>query len=104
MIALGFRISCRGERAPQQVIGDIVLLLTVGLFLMSPNYPWYFLALVPFLALGAGAPVWALTLGAFLIYRPFVLPENDLLWKSLATLPFIFMDRFRTTRGDSHGW
>ena len=46
------------------------MLLTAGLVLMSPNYAWYFLALVPFIPLGAGAPAWALTLGAFLLYRP----------------------------------
>jgi hypothetical protein len=89
MIALGLRIALRGSQAPQQVIADVVLLLTAGLFLMSPNYPWYVLALVPFLALGAGAPVWALTLGAFLIYRPFLLPENEIFWKTLATAPFL---------------
>jgi hypothetical protein len=56
---------------------------------MSPNYAWYFLALVPFIPLGAGAPVFALTLGAFALYRPIFLPHNELLWKSLATLPFL---------------
>ena len=41
-------------RAPaRETIADIVLLLTAGLFLMSPNYAWYFLALVPFIPLGA---------------------------------------------------
>jgi hypothetical protein len=89
MIALGFAISLRREWTPQQRLGDIVLLLTAGLFLLSPNYAWYWLALVPFLALGAGAPVWALTLAAFFLYRPLFLPENDLIWKSLATLPFV---------------
>jgi hypothetical protein len=89
MTALGFVISWRRERPPQQRLGDIVLLLTTGLFLLSPNYAWYLLALVPFLALGAGVPVWALTLAAFFLYRPFFLPENDLIWKSLATLPFL---------------
>lgn len=97
MIALGLRIAWRGERTPPQTMADLVLLLTVGLFLMSPNYPWYFLLLVPFLALGAGAPVWALTLGAFLMYRPLLLPENDLAWKTLATLPFILA--LAATRG-----
>ena len=70
-------------------IHDIALLLTAGLFFASPNYAWYFLALVPFLALGARAPVWALTLGAFLLYRPVLLPYNDLVWKTAATLPFL---------------
>jgi hypothetical protein len=82
-------IALRRKWTPQQRLGDIVLLLTAGLFLLSPNYAWYLLALVPFLALGSGAPLWALTLAAFFLYRPLFLPENDLVWKSLATLPFV---------------
>jgi hypothetical protein len=30
-----------------------------------------------------------MTLGAFLLYRPVFLPDNDLVWKTLATLPFV---------------
>ena len=86
---LALRVAFRPERTPQSSIDDIVLLLTAGLFLMSPNYAWYVLALVPFLALGAGAPVWALTLAAFFLYRPAILPENELAWKTIATLPFL---------------
>src|SRR5262249_36694693 len=37
------------------------------LFLLSPNYPWYFLMATPFVALVGGAPVWTLTLGAILL-------------------------------------
>jgi hypothetical protein len=59
---------------------------------MSPNYAWYFLALVPFIALSAGATGWALTLGALLLYRPLYFgASNDLIWKSLATLPFLLV-------------
>ena len=50
------------------------------------------LVLVPFIPLVAPpvqAPLWALTLGAFLLYRPLYLPHNDLTWKTLATLPFL---------------
>jgi len=86
------RIATQSEAAPanpHHSIHDIALLLTAGLFFASPNYAWYFLALVPFLAFGAGAPVWALTLGAFLLYRPVLLPYNDLAWKTAATLPFL---------------
>jgi alpha-1,6-mannosyltransferase len=90
MIALGLFHRFDPARTPRKTVDAIVMLLTAGLTLMSPNYAWYFLALVPFLALGTGAPVWALTLGAFLLYRPIYLgPNNDLIWKSLATLPFI---------------
>jgi alpha-1,6-mannosyltransferase len=89
MVWLGLRIALRRERTERDVIADIILLLTVGMFLMSPNYAWYLLVLVPFIALGAGAPAWALTLGAFALYRPIFLPHNDLVWRTLATLPFL---------------
>lgn len=90
MVALGLYFRFDPQRTPRQTIDAIVVLLTVGLLLMSPNYAWYFLALVPFIALGAGATAWALTLGALLHYRPVYFGEtNDLIWKSLATLPFI---------------
>jgi hypothetical protein len=89
MIWLGLRAASRIEPTPRQTISDIILLLTAGLVLMSPNYAWYFLALVPFIPLGAGASGWALTLGAFFLYRPIFLPHNELFWKTLATLPFL---------------
>jgi alpha-1,6-mannosyltransferase len=103
MIALALRIVFGTERSARETIAAVTLLLTAGLFLMSPNYPWYFLALVPLIPLGAGAPAWALTLGAFLLYRPAFLPHNDLLWKTLATLPFLVALAFVWHRRRSHG-
>jgi alpha-1,6-mannosyltransferase len=90
MIALGLYYRFDPGRTPRETIDAIIVLLTTGLLLVSPNYGWYFLALTPFIALGAGATAWALTLGAFLLYRPLYFgDDNDLIWKSLATLPFI---------------
>lgn len=90
MVALGLRYRFDPARSARETIDAVVILLTAGLVLISPNYAWYFLALVPFLPLGAGAPAWALTLGAFLLYRPLVFEgQNELIWKSLATIPFI---------------
>jgi hypothetical protein len=90
MIALGLRYRHDPARTPRETICAVVVLLTAGLVMMSPNYAWYFLALVPFIPLVGGAPAWALTLGAFLLYRPIFFPShNELIWKSLATLPFV---------------
>jgi hypothetical protein len=100
MIALGLYCRFDPARTPRQTIDAIIVLLTTGLVLASPNYAWYFLALVPFIALGAGATAWALTLGAFLLYRPLYFGEaNDLIWKSFATLPFIIVLGFMLVRG-----
>jgi hypothetical protein len=90
MAWLALRLSSRIEASPESALRGVALLLMAGLFLLSPNYPWYVLAVVPFTVLGGGAPAWAMTLGAILLYRPWLLPENDLAWKTLATLPFLF--------------
>ena len=94
MIVLALRIAFGPKRDAHETLAGVILLLTVGLVLMSPNYAWYFLALAPLIPLGAGAPAWALTLGAFALYRPLFLPYNELLWKSLATLPFLIVLAF----------
>jgi alpha-1,6-mannosyltransferase len=41
--------------------------LMAFLLLLSPHYPWYFVALTPFVALIGGAPIWAVTLGALFL-------------------------------------
>jgi alpha-1,6-mannosyltransferase len=89
MAWLALRTLRRDDATPQATLQGIALLLMAGLFFLSPNYAWYVLAVVPFIALGGGAPAWAMTLGAILLYRPWLLPDNDLAWKTLAILPFI---------------
>jgi len=54
---------------------------------------------VPFVALGGGAPAWALTLAAPLLYRPLILPDNELAWKTLAMLPFAIAAASSLLRG-----
>jgi hypothetical protein len=99
MIALGLRYRFNPDRSPRETMCAVVVLLTAGLVLMSPNYAWYFLALVPFIPFGASAPAWALTLGAFFLYRPlFFASHNELIWKSLATLPFVLALAFVLSR------
>jgi hypothetical protein len=89
MAWLALRALSRRHPTPQESLLDIGALLMAILFLLSPNYAWYVLAVVPFIVLGGGAPAWAMTLGAILLYKPAMLPDNDLAWKSLSTLPFI---------------
>ena len=84
MAWLGVRAAWRADRTPETTLRDIAVLLMAGLFFLSPNYAWYFLAVVPFIALGGGAPAWAMTLAAPLLYRPLFLPDNDVAWKTLA--------------------
>ena len=48
-------------------LADINMLLLVTLLLLSPNYPWYFLAVMPFVALCGSAPTWVISIGALLL-------------------------------------
>lgn len=67
LAALAVRAAFRKERSAATMLADVSQLLMAFLFLLSPNYPWYFLALTPFVALVGGAPVWALTVGAVVL-------------------------------------
>jgi hypothetical protein len=64
-------IALKKERPSAVCLQDINRLLLASLFLLSPNYPWYFLILTPFVALVGGAPVWAFTVGAVLLQDEF---------------------------------
>jgi hypothetical protein len=101
MVWLVLRGLSRTPETPQQVLLHIGALLMAALFVLSPNYPWYFLAVVPFMALGGGAPAWAMTLAAILLYKPAMLPGHELAWKTIATLPFVVAVAVRLLPGAS---
>jgi hypothetical protein len=48
-------------------LGDINMLLLLALLLLSPNYPWYFLVITPFVALCGSPPTWVVSIGALLL-------------------------------------
>jgi len=57
----------RRSHSIDMTLADIKTMLLCALLLLSPNYPWYFLVLVPFVALTSSAPAWAATIGALLL-------------------------------------
>ena len=65
--AMALRTAWRKERSAETDLRDINILLLAFLFLLSPNFSWYFLVLTPFVALVGGAPVWTFTVGAVLL-------------------------------------
>lgn len=89
LAGMALRIAFRPERSTQQTLQNVSALLLAGLFVISPNYAWYFLAVVPFIVLGGGAPAWTISLTAILLYRPIILPAHEFTWKTLAFLPFL---------------
>lgn len=88
--SLALRSAFADERSPERSVRDIAMLLMVGLFFLSPNYPWYFLAVIPFIPIGGGAPAWALSIGAILLNLLY--PDYEarfLLWKGVISAAFL---------------
>ena len=102
LAALALRAGFRRVRTPASTLADINRLLLVFLFLLSPDYPWYFLCAVPFLALLGGAPGWVLTVGGFMLYDvvtgdpqvPFYLRDAAFNGLFLAAAAFAWLRRF----------
>ncbi len=65
LAALAVRAGSRKDRPLAVTVADINALLLAFAFLLSPNYPWYFLMAVPFVALTGSLPGWVLTIGGF---------------------------------------
>jgi hypothetical protein len=88
--ALGLRAAFVSDVSPQRITQDIATLVLAGLFFLSPNYPWYFLVAAALIPIGGGAPAWALSLGAILLYLLY--PDYDarfVLWKGIASAAFL---------------
>jgi hypothetical protein len=68
LAALALAIGFRADRTPQGSLRAANWMLVAFLVLISPNYPWYFLVLVPFLALAPTASGWVLTSASVLFY------------------------------------
>jgi alpha-1,6-mannosyltransferase len=67
LLLLALWIARRPARTIASSLADINMLLLVVLLLLSPNYPWYFLMIMPFVALCGNAPTWAASIGALLL-------------------------------------
>jgi hypothetical protein len=68
LATLALQAGFRRDRPLAATIGDINAMLLAFSFLLSPNYPWYFLMAVPFIALTGSLPGWVLTIGGFALY------------------------------------
>jgi hypothetical protein len=69
MIGLAVSVAFRGDRSAEGAVASLNWLLVAFLVLASPHYPWYFLVLVPVLALHPSATAWVLTLACPLLYK-----------------------------------
>jgi alpha-1,6-mannosyltransferase len=67
LLIIGLSVARNSHRDVASSVGDINMLLLVTLLLLSPNYPWYFLVITPFVALCGSAPTWFVSIGALLL-------------------------------------
>jgi alpha-1,6-mannosyltransferase len=67
LLFMALSAARRPNRTIASSLADTNMLLLVVLLLLSPNYPWYFLAIVPFVALCGNAPTWVISIGALLL-------------------------------------
>lgn len=94
-------------RSPQRCIGarlaSINMLLLLSLLLLSPNYPWYFLIVMPFVALCGSPSTWAVSITALFLseqldwdfYIPRMVTKSILFGSLLLAWAFMI---WRTTR------
>jgi hypothetical protein len=77
-IALALRASFRSERDLETSLRDTAAIMIAFLFFLSPDFPWYFLVLLPFVPLLGSWSAFTMTSAGFLLYGitdgPYSLP------------------------------
>jgi hypothetical protein len=82
MLFMMLSAARRTDRTMASSLADTNMLLLVVLLLMSPNRPWHFLPILPFVALCGKAPTWVVSIGAPLL-------TNELYWEFHLPKPVI---------------
>jgi hypothetical protein len=114
MAALALAVAFRRDRLAETSVACLGWLLTIFLMLASPHFPWYFVVLVPWLALRPSATAWVLTLASPLLYDSAAGPgwpsyDARILAFTLATVAALAFDGwslrrrpFNLTVGETH--
>jgi alpha-1,6-mannosyltransferase len=63
----GLSVARSSHHSIASSLAGINMLLLLALLLLSPNYPWYFLVIMPFVALCGSASTWVVSIGALLL-------------------------------------
>jgi hypothetical protein len=94
---LALRIGFRSDRSPAATVRAVAVLLIAFMILLTPHYPWYYLALAPLMVLEPRLLTpWVLTTGGFVLYDvidgdrmpAFALREGTLHCLALAAVAF----------------
>jgi hypothetical protein len=67
LLFAGLVVARSGDRPIASRLADINRLLLLTLWLLSPNYPWYFLVITPFVVLCSSLPNWFVSIAALLL-------------------------------------
>ena len=67
LLFAGLAVARSGDRPIASRLADINRLLLLTLWLLSPNYPWYFLVITPFVVLCSSLPNWFVSIAALLL-------------------------------------
>jgi alpha-1,6-mannosyltransferase len=106
LLLLCIAIACcmRRDRSATATVRALNLLLTAFLVLSSPHYPWYFLVLVPLLALRPTATGWVLTVASVLFYDAVpeigTLPSYDVRVRAFTLMMLLALARDAWLRRD----
>jgi len=94
--SLALRVALHPDRAPQELLTRLFWTFFAFVFLLSPDYPWYWMILLPFVVLFGFAPAWVATIACFVLYDvvdegfeiAFALRDTALHLTILAAMPF----------------
>jgi hypothetical protein len=67
LLFAAFAVALRSERSIASSLESINMLLLLTLLLLSPNYPWYFLLITPFVAIVGTPPTWVVSIAALML-------------------------------------
>jgi alpha-1,6-mannosyltransferase len=67
LLCAALALAFRSDRSIGASLSNINMLLLLTLLLVSPNYPWYFLLITPFLALCGSPPAWIVSIAALML-------------------------------------
>jgi len=67
LLCSALAVAFRSDRSIETSLGSINVLLLLTLLLLSPNYPWYFLLVTPFVALCGSPPTWVVSIAALML-------------------------------------
>lgn len=68
LIGLAIKAGFRDDRSVTASVRWLGVLLIAFLMLLTPHYPWYYLVIVPYLALGRWLTPWVLATASFILY------------------------------------